>query len=173
MRLLIFVLLFLRSSFAVCEDFYIEDPALSVIPQAIEDVVRSQEHTPDATSCRLVGKTLDVGGAEMAYAVTTAEACGWGSAKGPIWIVLKSSDPARVLLSSGGYSLTVGTQSTNGLRQIAISAGTAGWYEESIWKYDGSAYNQVRSYTFRPDDRATCEAHPKICPWAFSGESMP
>jgi hypothetical protein len=48
------------------------------------------------------------------------------------------------VLAHGGYSLTLGKQLQNGLRNIAISAATAGWSSESLWKFDGVHYVKVK-----------------------------
>lgn len=130
--------------FALAEDFNIEDEKLTVLPKTVEATIRSAKNF-EYGSCKFVGKRVDLlgQGANTGFVATTADACGWGAALGPIWVVRDGAQPAAIL-EHGGASLTLGRQSQNGLRNIAISAGTAGRYSESLWKFDGVRYVKVK-----------------------------
>ena len=149
------------------EDFHIEDETLTPLPRSVESAIRSSKEF-DSHSCKLIGKAVDLSGqgAMSGYVATTASGCDWGSALGPIWVV-RIGNPSVVVLSHGGYSLTLGKQSQAGLRHIAISAGSAGWYQQGLWKFSGTKYKNVASYTFTAGDKESCDAHPNICPWKY------
>lgn len=130
--------------FASADDFIIEDKKLAALPKPVEAAIRSVkdfEYGP----CQLIGKPIDLlgQGTNSGFVATTAFACGWGAALGPIWVVRDGAQSVTVL-EHGGYSLTLGKQSQNGFRNIAISAATAGWSSESLWKFDGVRYVKVK-----------------------------
>jgi hypothetical protein len=149
---------------AAAADFTIEDRKLATLPQDVEIAIRARTGS-EFTSCRLVGKPVDLTGkgAHSGYVATTAQGCGWERPTGPVWVVLVADGAPRVVLSDRSHSLTVGKQ--KGIRNLATSARTATWYRETLWKFDGKVYRSVKSYNFTADDKATCEAHPKVCPF--------
>ena len=147
MRLLAYISAFLVAAFpvfAVADDFNIEEEKLVALPKPIEAAIRSTKGF-EFGACKLIGRTVDLAnqGTNSGFVATTAGACGWGAAVGPIWVVRDGTKPATVL-AHGGYSLTLGIQIKNSLRIIAISACTAGWYMESLWKFDGERYVKVK-----------------------------
>lgn len=129
---------------ALADDFIIEGEQLSALPKPIEAAIRSAQGF-EYGSCKFIGKPVDLlgQGANSGYVATTANACNWGAALGPIWVVRDGAQPVTVL-EHGGYSLTLGKQRQNGLRNVAISAATAGWSSESLWKFDGMRYVKVK-----------------------------
>jgi len=131
------------STWANADDFNIEGKELAGLPQQIEQAIQDAEKTP--SPCQFVGKQVDLAGngAVMGYVATTANGCQWGAAMGPIWVVRDGAKPA-VVLSRSGYSLTLGKKTQLGLRNIAISAGSAGWYQEELWKFNGKQYISVK-----------------------------
>jgi hypothetical protein len=167
-RYLTALLLCVNAALAVARDFTIEDEILAALPPSVEAAIRAEDST-DFVSCRLIGKPIGLSGEGTlsGYVATTANACGWGASLGPIWIVRVTKTAAQLVLSDRGYSLTLGKGKQNGLRHVAISGGTAGWYAETLWKYNGTAYKEAASYNFNADDEATCKKHPKICPWQY------
>ncbi len=133
--------------FSTCtkaEDFSIEEEKLSAVPKAVEASIRGSKNF-ESNLCKLIGKPIDLAGegTNSGFVVTTANACDWGAALGPIWVVRDGAKPV-VVLSYGGYSLTLGKQKTNGFRNVAISAGTAGRYTESLWKFNGEFYAKAK-----------------------------
>ncbi|MDD5367040.1 MAG: hypothetical protein PHR30_17010 [Gallionellaceae bacterium] len=128
---------------AFSDDFTIEEE-LTTLPKPVEAAIRSAKGFED-NSCELIGKPVDLlgQGTNSGFVATTADACDWGGALGPIWVVRDGAQPVTVL-AHGGYSLTLGKQLQNGLRNIAISAATAGWSSESLWKFDGVRYVKVK-----------------------------
>jgi hypothetical protein len=165
-------LLFLAISpvLAATEDFSIEDNDLIALPHAVETAIRNSKGFDDPT-CKLIGKPIDISGkgTDSGYAATTADACDWGAALGPIWVVRNGTQPAMVL-SGGGYSLSINKQSQNGLHNITIYGGSASYSQVVIWAFDGKQYIKKNSYFFSADDPATCKAHPDICPFEIEGD---
>lgn len=137
-------LLTISPSLTMAEDFVIETEELAPLPQSVEAAIRNSKGF-ESTSCKLIGKTISLSGkgADSGFVATTAEGCDWGAALGPIWVVRNGTQPVMVL-AAGGYTLTLGKQSQNGLRNITIAAATAGWSSESLWKFDGVRYVKVK-----------------------------
>jgi hypothetical protein len=127
-------------------DFYIEDEKLTALPAPIEAVIRKSKGF-ESTSCKLIGKTMDLTGTgtypHSGYFVTTADACDWGRALGPIWVVRSRPTPT-VVLAHGGYALALRQPLSNGLLSISISTETAGNSSKNLWKFDGQHYSQSR-----------------------------
>jgi len=125
-------------------DFTIEDSELSSLPREIEQAIRSRKkfEYPD---CKLKGKQINLSGNSRSsgFAVTTAEACDWGAAQGPIWIVSNLNEPS-VVLEYGGYFLVLQKERNDGLRNVKIGAATAGHSSESTWKFDGHQYVKLK-----------------------------
>lgn len=130
--------------FAFADGFVIEDERLTALPMPIEAAIRSVKGF-EYSACKLIGKPVDLlgQGTNSGFIATTADGCDWGAALGPIWVVRDGAQPVTVL-AHGGYSLTLGKQLHNGLRNVAISAATAGWSSESLWKFDGARYVKVK-----------------------------
>lgn len=126
------------------DDFYIEDDELAALPTPIEAAIRKSKDF-DSTSCKLIGKTIDLTGKQphSGYFVTTADACDWGRALGPIWVVRSEPNPA-VVLAHGGYALKLVQPLNNGLLSISITAETAGKSAKSLWKFDGQHYSKAK-----------------------------
>lgn len=127
-------------SFAVAQVFHIEDDKLATLPAAVESTIRDSENF-EATSCKLLGRPINLtgGGSASGYVATTAEACDWGRALGPIWVVRAEPTPVLVL-SYGGYALRTSPPMSNGLLGIIISTETSGHRAESRWAFDGNRY---------------------------------
>lgn len=151
---------------AIAEDFTIETEGLTALPMFVDTAIRSSKGF-ESDECKLIGKSVDLSdqGAKTGFVVTTANACAWGAAQGPIWVVRAVADSAELVLHYVGYSVTLGQSKQHGLRHLAISAGTATRYSYSLWKFDGATYQRVQSYMFTPEDKALCRSHQKICPW--------
>jgi hypothetical protein len=132
------------------QEFCIEDGSLSNIPAAAEKAVRKTgEVSPE---CKLVGMSINLK-AESAgkdVIVTTDNACEWGAATGPIWVLREGQGSYDVVLSYSGYSAYIGKHKHKGFNNIKISAGTAGWYQESLWKFNGEKYKKIKEYSGPP-----------------------
>lgn len=126
------------------EDVTIEDQRLAALPKPIEDAIRNAKSF-EYPECMLIGRPIDLTGKRLGsgYFATTAEACLWGAAQGPIWVVLNETKPVAVL-EYGGYLISLAKQTHNGHRNIKVSAATAGRSSESLWRFDGVRYVQIR-----------------------------
>jgi hypothetical protein len=60
--------------------------------------------------------------------------------------------------------LTVGKDKQNGLKHLAIAAGTAGWYSEVLLKYDGKKYVEARSRHVDLSNPKECRENKDVCP---------
>ena len=145
------LLLMLSPTILLAEDFNIEEEELASLPKSVDAAVRADKSFEDYKECKLIGKAIDLTGqADSGFAVTTEDGCEWGASLGPIWVVYDTKPSPSVVLADGGNSLTLGKNAQNGLRNIATSAGTAGWYTEKLWKYDGKSYIKVKEQTATP-----------------------
>ncbi len=142
-RFLCLSLLVAGLSNADAQSFHVESPDLRSLPAPIEHVLRLTGNAA-LEGCRLVGRAVELGvdGRQPGFVVTTADACNWGAASGPIWVVRAA--PLTVVLAFGGDSLTLGKDMQNGLRHIALGQATAGTWNESLWKFNGVRYVKVK-----------------------------
>jgi hypothetical protein len=93
--------------------------------------------------CVTQGKqvTLSTADTKTIWFVTTANACGWGAALGPIWLVqVDSSGKPSLILSSGGYSLYASKKIHHGLSDVVIDSGTAGEGSSKRYVFNGQRY---------------------------------
>ncbi len=130
-------------------DFTIEDdhPAIpAAVDAVLRDAVTDLGPSGEMWHCELIGSEIDLDGDGRTkdYAVTTADACGWGSAKGPVWLVRAGPDGYKLVLAYSGYSLSLGARKRNALREVYIGAATAAWIEESHWVFKGRRYVLAR-----------------------------
>ena len=145
--MIISVLLFLFcgvASVAAAQDFTIEDDSLSALPQDVIKVVKRGDKDREIKACTFIGEPIDLDGDDNAtdFFVTTADACGWGAALGPIWIVRSSGRSYSLVLSGVGYGATLQEQKTKGLVNITIWAATAGWESSTPWVFNGRKYTK-------------------------------
>jgi hypothetical protein len=150
LNLLILGLLMVASTSWPVQTFTIEDDDLSAIPHNAEIVIRHAEaKDDDLQKCEFVGKTVDLDGAGQAtdLIVTMRDASGWDAALGPIWVLRNTGDSFAIVLSDGGYSVTISKAKHKGLYDLTISAESAGWSRQSIWKFNGKRYNKAKEKT--------------------------
>ena len=153
-NLLILGLLMVASTSWPLQTFTIEDDDLSAVPHNAEIVIRQAEAKDnDLQKCEFVGKAVDLDGDGQAtdLIVTIEDASGWNAALGPIWVLRKSGDSFAIVLSDGGHSVTIGKARHKGLYDLTISAESAGWSRQSIWKFNGKRYYKSEEKTRRPD----------------------
>jgi hypothetical protein len=153
----------------LADEFNIEDDQLQPIPTEVASAIQADKSFQvykDAGCSHLVGSSADLNesGRQSDWIATTARGCAWGAATGPIWVIHHSSTIYTVVLASGGHNLTIGKPIKNGLRQLAISAGTAGWYSESLLKFDGSKYVVVHTRNIDLSDPEDCRKNKDVCP---------
>lgn len=82
--------------------------------------------------------------------VTTAGACGWGTALGPIWLVQNTaSGKASLILSTGGYALSPSKKSHNGMMDVNIVSGTAETSGSAKYIFTGKSYKPIKAGAIR------------------------
>ena len=153
-NLLILGLLMVASTSWPVQTFTIEDDDLSAVPHNAEVVIRHAEaKDDDLQKCEFVGKAVDLDGDGQAtdLIVTIADASGWDAALGPIWVLRKSGDSFVIVLSDGGHSVTIDKAKHKGLYDLTISAESAGWSRQSIWKFNGKRYYKSEEKTKKTD----------------------
>jgi hypothetical protein len=121
----------------------IEDHGLRPVPAKVAAAIkRDAEHYG---SCKLIGEPIlpSLSQNQQTYFATTADACDWGAALGPIWIVaMDENGQAREILDSGGYSIRVAGETQNAFHTITIGAATAGTRSDQDYGYDGAVYRK-------------------------------
>ncbi len=143
--------------------FSIEDEDLVSIPSAARVAILASEADPFWDNCNYVGKPVDLrlNGHADEWVVTTANACGWGNAMGPIWLLDKKSATYRVLLNDVGYSLSLSDHQYKGLPDIKVVGATAGWYEERRWNHTKNKYKKIKDFYVDRSNPAECKLHPE------------
>ena len=129
LNLLVLGLLMVASTFWPVQNFTIEDDDLSAVPHNAEVIIRHAEvKDDDLQKCEFVGKAVDLDGDGQAtdLIVTTQDASGWDAALGPVWVLRHAGDSFAIVLSDGGYSVTIGKAKHKGLYGLIISAENAG-----------------------------------------------
>lgn len=138
---------------ARAEDFYIEEEHLSSPPSYVAAALAAENLDDGADNkCAFIGKFVDLDGdgSSTDYIATTDHACGWGASAGPIVVLLCSKMSCAPALSSLGYGLALHQGKGKKLRNITVTSGTAGHYEESLWEYNGSRYVRKSRYSGPP-----------------------
>lgn len=124
----------------------IEDDAIAEVGNNISSVVygdRSYIPFKDY-SCKIVGEKIPLSATPTAttYFLTTANACGWGAALGPIWLVRTEGGATSVVLSSGGYSIDVLKEAKHAMHNVRIRSATTARSASVIYEFDGLAYKR-------------------------------
>jgi hypothetical protein len=122
----------------------IEDKDLAPVPSAVAAAVKRDR--TGSGSCGLIGKPIlpSVSTKLPTYFVTTADACDWGAALGPIWVVAAGNGKGTVVLSSGGYWVKVRGEVTTGFHNLVVGRETASERVTNEYVYNGSAYRKVQ-----------------------------
>jgi hypothetical protein len=121
----------------------IEDHRLGPVPAKVEAAInRDADHY---AACKLIGEVIlpSLSQDQPTYFVTTADACDWGAALGPIWIVATGENGhAHAVLNSGGYWIKVAGEVRHGFHDITVGAQTAGTRSNQVYAYDGTIYRK-------------------------------
>lgn len=94
--------------------------------------------------CRLIGEPINLDDKGKAFLFTTKDACGWGTALGPMWIVhSRNGHAGKVVLDAGGYSVEGKSSVSHGMRDVEIRWGNAGFIAAQSYRFDGVRYRSV------------------------------
>jgi hypothetical protein len=135
---------------AMAAEFSIESSDLRAVPQAVTAAVRADPSRP-SPECTLIGMPIGLSLDEKVagYAVTTADACDWAAATGPIWLIKTEPTPS-VVWSGHGYSLKLAGPKSHNLLEAHLRAATSGWSFDERWVYDGRRYVLKSHKSFAP-----------------------
>ena len=138
-------MLLTRSVYCAESATSIESGDLGPVPQEVAAKVTANKSFGafKSLTCKIKGKavSLSTDQSTTTWFVTTADACGWGAALGPIWLVEdRIGLGATVILSTGGYALSPSAKSHNGLADVIILAGTASGNASKRYTFDGKSY---------------------------------
>lgn len=145
------VLALLIAACATCLVYAVEPVAsvesleLGPIPEAIRLAIESDAsfNVFETLHCKMKGKTipLSLGNSIPTWFVTTSDACGWGAAVGPIWLVKSpSASNTSLLLATGGNSLSISKKSNKGFAGVVIISGTAEENVRNRYFFNGKKY---------------------------------
>jgi hypothetical protein len=124
------------------EQLSVESESLGAIPGDVASIVRLGPDAKTFRDCRLVGQVIrlqDKDG-ERTYFVTTADACGWGTAVAPIWLVHFFGARPAVILSFGAYGITINQSSRHQFRDLKLSWGTSSELHDATFWFSGGHY---------------------------------
>ncbi len=126
------------------EDFEVEDPNLYAAPAEIDKTLRSQLAEDYLQDCSYIGKEVDLDqdGKATDFIATTADGCAAGNSAAPIFAVRNDNGSYELILKTGGYLLSVEAKKHHGLQDLKVSGGSAGHDSETIWSYNGKAYEK-------------------------------
>jgi hypothetical protein len=150
MKYLLLFISVVATSFVPClhasgESYTIEDGKLASVKNDIYMAVSSEESYKEFNKlgCSLEAEKINLSPERTldGYLVTTSNACGWGSALGPIWIVAEIDGRLRSVLSVGGYSISILSRVNKGMHDISVNMGTGAVNSSRKYTFDGSMYN--------------------------------
>ena len=127
----------------------IESTDLGPVPQDVNSAIAADSSFSafQTLQCKIKGKTVALSSDSSAktWFVTTAGACGWGAALGPIWLVQNTaSGKASLILSTGGYALSPSKKSHNGMMDVNIVSGTAETSGSAKYIFAGRSYKPTK-----------------------------
>ncbi|WP_179403346.1 hypothetical protein [Burkholderia guangdongensis] len=145
----LFFVIFLASSASVFSKnmaYTIEDKDLRPISRNVYEILaKDPSYTTFGTlGCKLVGEKIPLESSApiFTYFVTTSDACGWGTALGPIWLVDELR--RKVILSAGGYAVLIQSRVRNGFRDVKISSETSGSAESDYYSFGRIKYLRAK-----------------------------
>lgn len=134
----------LATSHIQAEEYYLEEFSDTAIENKADAAIRkyAARDVNWLSKCKFTREEADFGeDSDGTYIiVTTTNGCGWGTAAGPVWLLKHKNEDYSVLLSSSGYTFETTEQISNGLPNVKISSGSAGWFNETHWSYNGRKY---------------------------------
>ncbi len=152
----------------LAEEFAVEDPDLRLLPADAARAIRTDPTSLDyrSSGCEdLSGPQVDLAGEGQRedWVATTTSGCGWGAATAPIWVIRHDPRGFSIVLASGGSQLTLSNEKQNGMRQLVIVGGTARWYSEVRFKYDGVRYVKAHSREVDLSNPEDCRKNRDVC----------
>jgi hypothetical protein len=111
-----------------------------------------------------VGTKLPVNNSKVGDVwVVTTPGCGWGAHTAPMWFLQeKKAGQYALILDAAGIGLDIYSVSWFGLRDIVISDGSAGYYTDAHYRFDGKKYNSIESRMVMADEPEACKKVPEV-----------
>ena len=73
----------------------------------------------------------------------SSQSAQWAAASTEFQIPSNERGKSKVLLEDGGYGINILPQQHNGLRDIAVTEGNAGYCTETRYRFNGKAYRPI------------------------------
>jgi hypothetical protein len=145
-KILFFIILLSGISSSYAESVSIEDVDLIELNQKASVAIKSQrqEDADWLGDCSFIARKLALNSEKIDYYfVTTKNACGWGAAAGPIYVVRGSDVATKVILATSGYALEVDSAHVNhGLPNLTVTSETAGTNAVATFEYNSKEYTE-------------------------------
>jgi hypothetical protein len=146
----IFPLILLLSSSCIsssyAESVSIEDADLIALNQKASVAIKSQrqEDADWLGDCSFIARKMKLNSEKIEYFfVTTKDACGWGAAAGPIYVVSGSDVATKVILATSGYTMEVDSAHVNhGLPNLTVTSETSGTNAVETFEYNSKEYTE-------------------------------
>jgi hypothetical protein len=127
-----------------------EDPALRPLPPEALSAIRAHARTTDYSDCAaggFVGSAVNftAGAQPKDWIAKTADGCAWGAASVVIWGLKREPNGYRVVLFSGGQTVSLGRARTGAVRDLQIVSHTAGHTSQTTSRFDGKTYREAKS----------------------------
>lgn len=143
------LLIFIGASWAASpvSALTIEDDGIAAVSNQINSVIYNDESfVPyEHYSCKIVGEEILLSETQTmrTYFVTTADACGWGAALGPIWLVRIAGGEPSLVLSTGGYSISILKDVKRMMHSVKIESATSARSSSIIYEFNGLVYKRL------------------------------
>jgi hypothetical protein len=165
---LLFITLLCNAGATSAQEFNFEDEHLSPLPPRALTAVRAHAKTTDYRECAeggFVGASVDLSGSgqKSDWVAMTADGCAWGASSAVIWVLRKHQKTYQVVLYSGGSTLNLQKAKSHSLHDLEINGGTAGYYTETTFKFDGKRYQQIKTREVNLQSPEECKRNPDVC----------
>jgi hypothetical protein len=145
-----------------------EDETHRPLPLDALSAVRAHAKTTQYSDCaagEFVGSAVDLTGRGQPtdWIAMTADGCGWGAASATIWVLKREPTGYRVVLFSGGQTVSLGKATAGEVRDLQIVSQTAGHYSQTTYKFSEKTYREAKSRSVDLSDPADCKRNRDIC----------
>jgi hypothetical protein len=139
---------------------------LKALPAPAVSAIRKNLGSSSYGNCSgFVGKAVDLSGQRKRsdWIAITADGCAWGAATAVMWVLRRQPGGYKIVLTSGGHELSIGTRKRNGLRNIDVISGTVDRYSETHYGFDGSKYVEMGTRVVNLLDPEDCRRNRDVC----------
>jgi hypothetical protein len=138
------------------------------LPPDALSAVRAHAGTTEYSDCAaggFVGSAVDLTGHGRPddWIAETADGCAWGAASVAIWVLKREANGYRVVLFSGGQTVSLNEARAGAVRDLQIVSQTAGHYAQTTYRFDGKAYREAKSRAVDFSDPADCRRNRDVC----------